>query len=103
MSRDDRLDDLRRTVARLEEAVLDSDGATSPDARRSALTGDADEPAVARYLGLVGRHAYRITDADLEAVRAAGLDDDAIFELTVAAALGAAGRRLRAGLALLER
>ena len=43
------------------------------------------------------------TDGDVERVRDAGLEDDAIFELTVAAALGAGGERLRVGLSLLGR
>jgi alkylhydroperoxidase family enzyme len=42
-----------------------------------------------------------VTDEDIEGLRSAGLDDDVIFELTVAAALGAGSKRLKVGLALL--
>jgi alkylhydroperoxidase family enzyme len=42
----------------------------------------------------VHRHAYRVVDADVEALRDAGWSEEAIFELTIAAALGAGLRRL---------
>ena len=58
---------------------------------------------LAHYVDVVRKHADRITDEDVERLRDAGLDDDAIFEMTVAAALGAAAERLRAGLSLLGR
>jgi alkylhydroperoxidase family enzyme len=98
-----RLERLRAEASRLVDAVLDGAGASSPTARRAAFAGRAADPAVARYLDVVRRHAYRVTDEDVERLRAAGLDDDAIFELTVATAVGAGMERLRAGLLLLGR
>jgi len=94
---------LRDEARRLVEAVIAGKAATSVDARRAAFDGRADDPAVSRYVELVRTHADRVTDGDVERLRAVGLDDDAIFELTVAAALGAATERLRRGLALLGR
>jgi alkylhydroperoxidase family enzyme len=94
---------LRDEANRLVDAVLDGAGATSPTARHAAFAGRADDPAVARYLDVVRRHAYRVTDEDIGRLRDAGLDDDSIFELTVAAALGAGVERLKAGLSLLGR
>lgn len=49
----------------------------------------------------VGSESYRVTDADIDALRAAGHSDDEIFELTVSAAVGAARVRLERGLAAL--
>jgi alkylhydroperoxidase family enzyme len=43
----------------------------------------------------VRRHAYRVTDADVDALRAAGLGDEQIFELTIATALTVGLERLR--------
>lgn len=107
MSRGDvavaRLERLRDEARGLVGTVLDGEGATSAEARQAAFAGRADTPAVARYLDLVRRHAYRVRDEDVERLRAGGLDDDAIFELTVAGALGAGVERLRAGLSLLGR
>ena len=94
---------MRDEARRLVEAVIAGKAATSVDARRAAFDGRADDPAVSRYVELVRTHADRVTDGDVERLRAVGLDDDAIFELTVAAALGAATERLRRGLALLGR
>jgi hypothetical protein len=97
----ERLEGLRDGVAGLIERIRDGEGVTSVAARRAAFNGQADDPAVARYLGIVRMHAYRVTDEDVERLRAAGLGDDAIFELTVAAALGAGVERLELGLSLL--
>jgi alkylhydroperoxidase family enzyme len=52
--------------------------------------------AMDAYLEKVRRHAYRVTDADVEALKAAGLSEDEIFEQTVAAAIGEGLRRLDA-------
>ena len=99
----DRLERLRDEATRLVEAVLDGEGATSVHARHAAFAGRADDPVVARYLDVVRSHADRLTDEDVESLHAAGLDDDTIFELTVAAALGAGVKRLQVGLSLLGR
>ena len=54
------------------------------------------------YVDKVARNAYKVVDADIDALHAAGYSDDAIFELTLAAALGAAQARLDAGLQAME-
>jgi alkylhydroperoxidase family enzyme len=99
----DRQARLREAVSRLVAAVLDGEGATAVEDRHAAFAGHAHDDAVAAYVGLVRTHADRVTDADIDRLRAAGLGDDAIFELTVAAALGAGMDQLRAGLSLLGR
>ena len=55
---------------------------------------DLNEP----YLEKVRRHAYKVVDADIVALREAGWSEDALFEATVAAALGEGLRRLELGL-----
>jgi alkylhydroperoxidase family enzyme len=55
-------------------------------------------PAAGAYLETVRRHAYRVTDEQVAELRAAGLSEDEIFELTVAAAVAAGLERLDAGL-----
>lgn len=59
-------------------------------------------PEFAAYLDKVRLHAYRITDEDIEALTRAGYSDDAIFELTVAAAVAAGLERRNAGLRVLR-
>ena len=70
------------------------------------MRSPADPRAAARihpgdvvpYLEKVARHAYTVSDADVKRLQAAGYSEDAIFELTLAAALGAAQARLERGL-----
>jgi alkylhydroperoxidase family enzyme len=81
----------------LRAAVVDGPGSTDPAVRRAAFSaGEVPDAAVA-YVDKVRHHAYKVTDSDVEALRSAGWSDDAIFEITVATALGAAlSRRDRA-------
>ena len=66
---------------------------------REAARPDRERPPAARaYLETVRRHAYRVTDEQVAEVRAMGLSEDEVFELTVAAAVGAGLERLEAGL-----
>jgi alkylhydroperoxidase family enzyme len=66
---------------------------------RAAARRDRGAPRAARaYLETVRRHAYRVTDEQVAELRAGGLSEDEIFELTVAAAVAAGLERLDAGL-----
>jgi alkylhydroperoxidase family enzyme len=66
--------------------------------------GEGEEPPrnLAAYVDKVRRHAYKVTDADIAALLAEGYTEDEIFEITVAAAYGAARRRLDAGMSALS-
>ena len=91
-------------VAHTTHAVLESRGVTEPKLRW-AVAHDriADIPAaLASYVEKVRHHAYKVTDADVEALKRAGYSEDAIFEVTVAAALGAALTRLERGMIALH-
>ena len=90
-------------VEALVKAVLESPGATTPAVHRQVRDGNANDELFGPYLAKVRQHAYRVVDADVQALTAQGMSDDAIFEVTIAAALGEAERRLDAGLAVLER
>ena len=86
-------------VEALRRAVFESPGSTEPVVRAAAGTAGGELPSVvASYATLVRDQSYRITDTDLARLSAAGLSDDDIFEVTVAAAVGAALRRLDAGI-----
>lgn len=98
MTARDRYQPLRDAVRR---AILDQDGALDRVTRQRAFDGAPTAPALDPYVTTVRRHAYRVDDAMVEALRAAGQGDAAIFELTVAAAVGQATRQLDAGLAAL--
>lgn len=86
-------------VNRVQEAVLHLPGASAPALRAALLanTTTAIPADLAPYLEKVRHHGYRVTDEDIEALKRAGHSEDAIFELTAAAALGAALMRLETG------
>jgi alkylhydroperoxidase family enzyme len=65
-----------------------------------AATPAAPE-AIAAYLAKVRERAYTITDADVEALKEAGLTEDEIFEQTVGAAIGEGLHRLDKALAVI--
>ncbi len=50
------------------------------------------------YAEKVRDHSYRITDADIAALKAAGRSEEEIFEITISVATGAGLHRLDAGL-----
>ena len=91
-------------IAKVEAAVLESLGHIEPALRQaiaSRKTSDIPE-ALRSYADKVALHAYRVTDADIEVLLRAGYSEDEIFEVTAAAALGAALLRLERGLAVLK-
>ena len=58
-----------------------------------AATPPAPE-GMASYLAKVRDGAFAVTDSDVEALKAAGIAEDEIFEQTVGAAIGQGLRRL---------
>src|SRR5262245_5067437 len=100
---------------RLREPVLESAGSSSPALRQTVAgrvahaSGRRREeqpdpvPEVLRaYVDKLARHAYTITEEDLAGLQRAGYSEDAIFELSIAAAVGAGATRLERGLAALR-
>ncbi len=64
---------------------------------------NAEVPQVlGSYVDKVALHAYKVTDEDIEALRKAGYSEDAIFEMTISAALGAGMARLDRGIAAMK-
>jgi alkylhydroperoxidase family enzyme len=104
-------------VRALETSILTTPGETDPALRRAiearsaglggrselsgAAAGEIPE-ALRAYVDKVARRAYTVTDGDIEALKAAGYSEDAIFEITLSAALGAGLSRLERGLAALR-
>src|SRR5204863_5226134 len=78
-------------IERMRAAVVDGPGELDRSVRRAAFGGgDALPTETATYVEKVRHNAYKVTDGDVAALKAAGWSDDALFELTVATALGAA-------------
>ncbi|MBI2073972.1 MAG: hypothetical protein HYT81_13235 [Gemmatimonadetes bacterium] len=100
-------------VHRLRGAVLGTSGVTEAslraavEARAAGLGGRPGvEPGVPAVLSTlvdkVAQQPFRVTDGDVQALRQAGYSEDAIFEITASAALGAGLGRLERGLAALK-
>jgi alkylhydroperoxidase family enzyme len=67
------------------------------DELRAVVASTPEAPDVmAAYLEKVHAVAYKITDADVDALKAAGVSEDEIFEQTVAVAISEGFRRLEA-------
>jgi alkylhydroperoxidase family enzyme len=72
------------------------------DELRAVVAGTRHAPeAMAAYLAKVADRAYTVTDADVEALKAAGCSEDEIFEQTVAVAIAQGLRRLDAASAVI--
>ncbi len=66
---------------------------------RNAARPDRPAPVdFAAYLDKVRSAAYKVTDHDVDELKAKGHAEDEIFELTVSAAVAAGLERLEAGL-----
>jgi hypothetical protein len=89
---------------RLTDAVVNGPGDTPAALRQAIVEGRRDglPPRLQSYVDTVARHAYRVTDSEVQALQRDGHSDDALFEITVAAAVGAALHRLERGLAALR-
>jgi hypothetical protein len=98
---------------RLIDSVQGRPGITDPYTRReivayaraAALHEENDsEPdsSLKPYLDKVVHHAYKVVDADVERLKRTDYSEDEIFELTVAAALGASIARLERGFSLVD-
>src|ERR1700704_6699102 len=81
-------------------AVIDGRGSTDAAVRRQVASGQPP-PELAALVQKIRDHAYRVTDADVDALRARYTEDQ-LFEVIVAAAVGAAEDRLKAALAAVE-
>lgn len=102
MDRSNGVDRHAAAVAALRDAVLHTEGDSDAATRLAAFRGSALPPQLADYVAKVHGASQRIGDRDIAGLLAQGYSQDALFELTVAAALGAALDRLEAGMAALQ-
>ena len=68
--------------------------------------GDRDAPEIPAnlvdYVRQVTLYAYKTTDGDIQRLKEAGYSEDAIFEITLCASMGAGLARLERGLDVLK-
>jgi alkylhydroperoxidase family enzyme len=94
-------DQLSELLAATRRAVLDGPGFTDASVRRQAAAGNPPSE-LAPLVKKIRERAYTVTDEDVDRLRARYSEDE-LFELIVAAAVGAAGERASAALNAVER
>lgn len=115
--RTDKAEQQDQLYQQLIRSVQTSPGSTTPSLRK-ALTEYVEQADFAgefpftpesglpsdlqTYVTKVRRHAYKVTDEDIERLRRAGYNEEAIFEITLSTALGAGTRCLMQGMAALK-
>ncbi len=97
-SDEDRHRQARRAI---EAAVLHGEAHTPASLRQDVASGRELPAELAPLVHKIRAHAYRVTDEDVAALRERYSEDE-LFEIIVAAALGAALYRLDAGLRALD-
>src|SRR5262245_11043764 len=97
-----KLDLKAEAMAALRASVLGAPGVTDQAAREAVFRGEVTEQPYSGYVAKVRESSYRVTTSDFTAMAEAGVTEDAVFEVTLAAALGAAYRRLAAGVAAMR-
>jgi hypothetical protein len=93
--------EIARLHRELVTRVLEGNGTAAPELRRAAFNNAGLSEPIAMLVEKVAGHAYRVTDEDIGAVRAAGLSEDQIFEIVICAAIGQASRQYANALAAL--
>jgi hypothetical protein len=100
-------------VQKAVNALLTHEGVCTPELRQAIeayaanLSGGKREtqplpPELITYVDKVTLYAYKVTDKDVEQLKEAGYSEDAIFEITLCAGVGASLARLELGMMALK-
>ena len=82
--------------------ILDGDGKSSSQQRHAAFRNQEVPDGARALIEKIAKHAYKVTDEDIAAAKAAGFTEDQIFELAVCAAIGQATRQYENAIAALD-
>jgi hypothetical protein len=96
------MSDISQARKALVRRILEGAGKASPSERQAAFNHSGLAEPVSTLVDKVVRHAYRVTDEDINAVRVSEFSEDAVFEIVVCAAIGQATRQYDTALAALE-
>jgi hypothetical protein len=96
------MSDITQARKGLIARILERDGRASHAQRRAVFDNAGLAEPLIILIDKVAKHAYKVTDEDIAAVRASGLSEDQIFEVVVCAAIGRARRQYDTALASLE-
>lgn len=93
---------IERDRKALLACMLESDGKASRQERRAAFDGTGASGPLAALIDKVARRACEISDDDIARAKATPTSEDALFELVVCAAVGAATRQYETARAALD-
>lgn len=93
--------DISRARAALTKRILEGDGKADRALRKAAFDRANVPESVRALVEKVTSQAAQIGDADIAAVKTAGLSEDQIFEVVVCAAIGQSTRQYESALAAL--
>jgi hypothetical protein len=85
----------------LVDRVLSEEGRASSQVRAQAFANDGLSPPLDALIGRVAARPVQVSDVDIAAAKAAGCNEDELFELMICAAVGHSDRLYQAGLAAL--
>jgi alkylhydroperoxidase family enzyme len=94
--------DITQARKALVRRILEGAGKASSSERRAAFDNSALAEPLRALVDKVARHAYRVTDEDVNAAKESGLSEDQIFEIVVCAAIGQSTRQYDAAFAALK-
>jgi hypothetical protein len=89
-------------ILALRDAVQTSEGVTPGGVRGGVVSGGTTGTPLDSYIDLVRYGSYAITRDHIRDLGTAGWSEDAVFEITIAAALSESYRRLMGGIAALN-
>src|SRR5262245_52832406 len=95
------MSDLTQARKALVARILEGRGRAPHAQRRAAFENAGLAEPLRTLIDKVVKHAYKVTDEDIAAVKASSLSEDQIFELAVCAAIGQATRQYDAAIAAL--
>ena len=90
------------SLQRLEDIVFTGPGDVAPDTRQSVRECLSGDGPLEVFVNKVHQAAYKVIDEDIAALKAADYDDEALFEITLAASVGAGLSRHQKAISLLE-
>jgi hypothetical protein len=86
----------------LTTRILEGDGVATATQRQAAFDNANLSEPLKTLINKVAKHAYKVTNKDIESVRTSGVTEDQIFELVICAAVGQASRQYDSAIAALK-
>jgi alkylhydroperoxidase family enzyme len=96
------MSDIRRARKALVVRILEGGGESSHAQRRAAFDNTETAEPPSTLIRKVAKHASKVTDDDIAALRTSGFSEDQVFEIVMCAAIGQAARQYEAALTALD-